>query len=129
MAKSSFAAAGWLQTAVDVLDAEARQKSVSVVLDAQEATLEGDVSLLTSALVNLVKNAVQTSSAGMTVRVTGRSEPGRYRVEVSDQGTRAQGSPGSSRRGSSSRSSPPARRAPGSACRWRKSWSKPTTGP
>jgi signal transduction histidine kinase len=87
MAKSPFAAIGWLQTAVDVLTGDARQKSVTLVLQADDATLEGDFNLLTSALVNLVKNAVQASPEGKTVKLVGRKEAGRYLVEVSDEGS------------------------------------------
>jgi signal transduction histidine kinase len=87
MAKGPFAAAGWLQTAADVLAGEARQKSVSLQVEAQPATLEGDFNLLTSALVNLVKNAVQASPAGGGVRLEGRVENGQYLVEVADEGS------------------------------------------
>ncbi len=86
MAKSPFAAIGWLQTAVDVITGDARQKSVTLDLKADDATLEGDFNLLTSALVNLVKNAVQASPEGKTVKVIGRSENGQYLVEVCDEG-------------------------------------------
>ena len=86
MAKSPFAAIGWLQTAVDVLTGDARQKSVTLAIKADDATLEGDFNLLTSALVNLVKNAVQASPEGKTVQLAGRVENGRYLVEVTDEG-------------------------------------------
>ena len=87
MARSPFAAAGWMQTAVDVLTGDARQKSVTLLMEADDATLEGDFNLLTSALVNLVKNAVQASPQSKTVRLIGRSENGRYLVDVSDEGS------------------------------------------
>ena len=86
MAKSPFTAVGWLQTAVDVLTGDARQKNVTFVLHAEEATLEGDFNLLTSALVNLVKNAVQASPEGKSVRLSGRRAGERYRIEVADEG-------------------------------------------
>jgi len=86
MAKSPFAVSGWLQTAVDVLTGDARQKNVTLVLQTDDATVEGDFNLLTSALVNLVKNAVQASPEGKTVKLHGRVEHGRYLVEVSDEG-------------------------------------------
>ncbi len=86
MAKSPFGAVGWMQTAVDVLTGDARQKSVRLVLQAEGATLDGDFNLLTAALVNLVKNAVQASPEGKQVTLLGRSENGRYVVEVGDEG-------------------------------------------
>ncbi len=86
MAKSPFAAAGWIQTAADVLTGDARQKQVTLEATADEAMLEGDFNLLTSALVNLVKNAVQASPEGKSVRLAGRRKPDRYIVEVSDEG-------------------------------------------
>ena len=86
MAKSPFAASGWLQTAVDVLTGDARQKSVTLTLEAENTTLEGDFNLLTSALVNLVKNAVQASPDGKTVKLTGKREGGQYVVAVGDEG-------------------------------------------
>ena len=86
MAKSPFAAAGWLQTAADVLTGDARQKNVTFAVAAEDATLEGDFNLLTSALVNLVKNAVQASPPGKEVRLTGRREAARYIIEVGDEG-------------------------------------------
>jgi signal transduction histidine kinase len=87
MARAPFAAAGWLQTAADVLTGDARQKKVTLLLDAaDDVMLEGDFNLLTSALVNLVKNAVQASPEGKTVRLSGRRQDQRYVIEVCDEG-------------------------------------------
>jgi signal transduction histidine kinase len=86
MAKAPFAAVGWLQTAADVIAGDARQKQVTLTVTADDGTLEGDFNLLTSALVNLVKNAVQASPDGKTVRIVGRKVDGQYVVEVGDEG-------------------------------------------
>jgi signal transduction histidine kinase len=81
-----FDAASWLEASAARIQGEATSRNVTVVVDAQAAPLDGDLSLLTSALVNLVKNAVQVSQAGQRVVVTGRAEPGSYVVEVRDEG-------------------------------------------
>jgi signal transduction histidine kinase len=59
---------------------------VKLELTAAAGALEGDQSLLTSALVNLVKNAVQASAEGATVWLRGRVEGERYLTEVEDTG-------------------------------------------
>lgn len=75
-----------LDSAAQHLAGEAEGKSVGIDIDAEAATLPGDVSLLTSALVNLVKNAVQISNAGQRVSLRGRKGEGRYTFEVRDEG-------------------------------------------
>ncbi|HEY0881240.1 MAG TPA: HAMP domain-containing sensor histidine kinase, partial [Archangium sp.] len=75
-----------LQGAADHLAGEAEGKSVKLVVEAQPAKLSGDASLLTSALVNLVKNAVQISTAGQQVTLRGRLDGARYVFDVEDQG-------------------------------------------
>jgi signal transduction histidine kinase len=57
-----------------------------VAVNAAPATLEGDASLLTSAVVNLLKNAVQASPEGKPVALRGTLDGSHYRVEVEDQG-------------------------------------------
>ncbi len=86
MAQARFAALEWIQTAVDLITGDARQKSVTLEVKADDAPLEGDFNLLTSALVNLVKNAVQASPEGKTVKLVGRNQGPCYVVEVSDEG-------------------------------------------
>ena len=75
-----------LEAAAQHLAGEATGKSVVIDIDAQAATIQCDASLLTSALVNLVKNAVQISAAGQHVTLTGRQREGRYVFEVRDAG-------------------------------------------
>jgi signal transduction histidine kinase len=81
-----FSPQAWVEAARDVLQGEAQGKGVTLSASSAPADLEGDLSLLTSALVNLVKNAVQVSKPGQTVRLTGRRDGTRYRVEVEDEG-------------------------------------------
>lgn len=75
-----------LDSAAQHLGGEASGKSVTLEVEAEAATLQGDVSLLTSALVNLVKNAVQISTAGQKVSLRGRKVGATYEVEVRDHG-------------------------------------------
>ncbi|MBK7859278.1 MAG: HAMP domain-containing histidine kinase [Archangiaceae bacterium] len=82
----SFEPGAWVDQAAELLSAEAQGKGVRLSATAEPAPLEGDVSLLTSALVNLVKNAVQVSTRGQTVKLAGRRDGGRYLVEVEDEG-------------------------------------------
>ncbi len=75
-----------LDAASSHLSGEAIGKSVTLEVDAEPAVIQGDVSLLTSALVNLVKNAVQISVAGQKVSLRGKKTGGTYVVEVRDEG-------------------------------------------
>lgn len=75
-----------LTHARDHMQGDADQKGVKLILVADEGSLEGDESLLTAALVNLVKNAIQAAPASSTVTVRGRSDGGQYHVEVHDEG-------------------------------------------
>ena len=75
-----------LEAARDLVQADALGKQVAFELAAEEAALVGDESLLTSALVNLVKNAVQASPPGQPVSLSGRAAEGRYAFEVRDRG-------------------------------------------
>lgn len=84
--RSPIAARHLLDAAAAHLAGEAKGRNVTLSIDAQEATLNGDESLLTSALVNLVKNAVQVSKEGQPVTLSGRVDGGRYLIEVKDEG-------------------------------------------
>ncbi len=75
-----------LESASQHLSGEAEGKSVVIEVDAEDATISGDVSLLTSALVNLIKNAVQISKAGQRVTLRGRNGAEQYTFEVQDEG-------------------------------------------
>ena len=81
-----FQARALLDSAAQHLAGEAEGKQVKLVVEAAEATLQGDVSLLTSAVVNLVKNAVQVSTAAQTVTLAGVLRGAEYAIEVRDQG-------------------------------------------
>ncbi|HYH99231.1 HAMP domain-containing sensor histidine kinase [Hyalangium sp.] len=75
-----------LADACELLSVEAETKGVKLEVEAAPAWLEADGSLLTAALVNLVKNAVQASPPGQRVLVTGRAEAQRYTIQVRDAG-------------------------------------------
>jgi signal transduction histidine kinase len=81
-----MAAAELLAQAGGLLSGDAAARGVRVEVEAEPAVLEADGSLLTAALVNLVKNAVQASPQGGQVRVTGRVEGPRYSIRVQDAG-------------------------------------------
>ncbi len=75
-----------LESAAQHLMREAKNKSVSLLIDAEPFSFQGDFSLLTIALVNLLKNAVQISKPGQGVSLTGRRSERTYRIEVQDNG-------------------------------------------
>ncbi len=86
VAAAPFEVSGFVHGAVAHLQGEASGRGVQLEVQVPAMTAEGDESLLTSALVNLVKNAVQASVKGQTVRVEGRAEAGKVVVEVHDEG-------------------------------------------
>ncbi len=51
-----------------------------------QAELEGDEGLLTAAVVNLLKNAIQASPEGEQVTIRGAMRDGTFLVEVEDRG-------------------------------------------
>ncbi|MFL5319472.1 MAG: ATP-binding protein [Myxococcaceae bacterium] len=75
-----------LEQARDHMQGDADKKSVKLVLVADDGSIEADENLLTAALVNLVKNAIQASPQGGTVSLRGAAENGEYVVQVADQG-------------------------------------------
>lgn len=83
---TKVAALQLLTHARDHMQGEANQKGVNLVLVADEGALQGDESLLTAALVNLVKNAIQAAPKDTTVTLRGRADGNQYHVEVQDQG-------------------------------------------
>jgi signal transduction histidine kinase len=83
---SPFPARALLESAAQHLAGEAEGKQVKLEVQAEDATLEGDQNLLTSALVNLVKNAVQISSAGQRVTLGGQRLASDYELTVRDEG-------------------------------------------
>ncbi len=76
-----------LQSSARHLAGEASARGVQLAVHAEAATLRVDASLLTSALVNLVKNAVQASPAGAAVSLSGRVLADGYEVTVHDAGS------------------------------------------
>jgi signal transduction histidine kinase len=83
---ASFSAKSLLESAEQHLAGEAQERSVKLLVAAEDVELTGDQSLLTSALVNLVKNAVQISKAGQTIELRGAKSGHEYAFEVQDQG-------------------------------------------
>jgi signal transduction histidine kinase len=82
-----FPARALLDGAAGHLSGEAAARGVTLEVTCDDgASLTGDQSLLTSALVNLVKNAVQVSAAGQVVTLSGRAEGERFVIEVRDAG-------------------------------------------
>jgi signal transduction histidine kinase len=86
LTRSPLEAPELLHGASALLATDAEARGVQVEVDAEPSVLEADGSLLTAALVNLVKNAVQASPEGGLVRVTGRAGPAHYTIRVEDQG-------------------------------------------
>ncbi|MBL8920290.1 MAG: HAMP domain-containing histidine kinase [Myxococcaceae bacterium] len=84
--RTPFDAKAFVTSAVGHLQGEAAGRGVTLDVDVPALRLEGDESLLTSALVNLVKNALQVSKAGQRVRVVGREERDHGALEVHDEG-------------------------------------------
>ncbi|MBM4380498.1 MAG: HAMP domain-containing histidine kinase [Deltaproteobacteria bacterium] len=77
---------GLLQAAALHLAGEARERGVEVVVEAEAGRVRVDEGLVTAALVNLLKNALQASPRGGRVVFRGRAEGGLYALEVEDGG-------------------------------------------
>jgi two-component system sensor histidine kinase FlrB len=75
-----------LKATSDMLVNDAREKKVSVVVQASPSQLHADRTLLTSALLNLLKNAIAASSEGGVVEVMGETTARGYRISVADSG-------------------------------------------
>jgi signal transduction histidine kinase len=86
LSHSAFAVHEVLSNCAQRLKKEADEKQVTVSLAAVPATLEGDSDLLQSALLNIMKNAVQASKPGTQVDIRGTQEQQRYFIEISDAG-------------------------------------------
>lgn len=78
-----------LAESVDVMRPAAEPRGIRIVVPAQESGLvvRGEFVLLREALVNLLQNAVEFSSAGAEVAVTIESVPGRVTFVVTDSGS------------------------------------------
>ena len=86
MAKAAFDVKRFVSASVGHLQGEAEARGVTLTMDVPEVQGDADESLLTSALVNLVKNAVQASAKGQTVTVAARLEDAAVVLEVRDEG-------------------------------------------
>jgi signal transduction histidine kinase len=87
LARAPVASPDLLSGSADLLSADAAARQVTLRVEAEPALLEADGSLLTAALVNLVKNAVQASPPGGEVTVTGHVRGTHYVIRVEDAGT------------------------------------------
>ncbi len=86
VSRVAFDAKQFVESAVGHLQGEASGRGVKLEVEVPSSRLDGDENLLTSALVNLVKNAVQVSKAGQTVKVVGRVDGKHGVLEVQDEG-------------------------------------------
>ncbi|MCE9669324.1 HAMP domain-containing histidine kinase [Myxococcus stipitatus] len=86
LARAPVEAPALLSTVRELLSADASARGVEVEVEAAPARLEADGSLLTAAVLNLVRNAVQASARGGRVRVSGDCADGRYAIRVHDTG-------------------------------------------
>lgn len=82
----NFDVAALVNQAIEHVAADAEAKSVTLTIALKPATLVGDLNLLTSAVVNLCKNAVQASPVGGEVSVTGRPSGQQYHLDFHDTG-------------------------------------------
>ncbi|MCP3058363.1 ATP-binding protein [Myxococcus sp. K38C18041901] len=86
LARAPVEAPALLSIVSELSSAEAQSRGVVLDVEATPALLEADGSLLTAALLNLVKNAVQASPSGGHVRIHGAVHEGRYAIQVHDAG-------------------------------------------
>lgn len=86
LSRAPFEADALVRSAVELIESDAHARNVKLAVSAAPATVEGDQNLLTAAVVNLVKNAVQASASEQEVRVQGALEGGRYVIRVEDRG-------------------------------------------
>jgi signal transduction histidine kinase len=86
VATAAFDVKRFVSASVGHLQGEAEARGVTLTMDVPEVQVDADESLLTSALVNLVKNAVQASTKGQTVTVAARVEEAAVVLEVRDEG-------------------------------------------
>jgi signal transduction histidine kinase len=76
-----------VEATVELVRTEAAAHQNEIQLRAEAASWEVDQNLLIAAMVNLLKNALQASPAGLPVEVTGVRRDGWYRIEVADRGS------------------------------------------
>lgn len=86
LAKTRCSTASVVEEAVALVRTEAAAHRNEIQLRAEASSWEVDQNLLISAMVNLLKNALQASPEGLPVEVTGALRDGWYRIEVADRG-------------------------------------------
>jgi len=84
--KAPLATEELVDSSVEITGPDAEKHGVRLEVLREAATLEADSTLLVSATVNLIKNAIQASEVGSVVEVGGRRVDGRYEIEVKDHG-------------------------------------------
>jgi signal transduction histidine kinase len=75
-----------LKQCAEQVKVEASAAGVDLLVDANDASIEGDYEILLRALVNLTSNAVEASEAGGPVRLSTESEGDLLVLKVTDQG-------------------------------------------
>ena len=68
------------------MQSDAIAANVLLEVHCESANVLGDENLLTSALTNLVKNAIQASNEGQKVSLNGHKEDLKYVIEIADSG-------------------------------------------
>jgi signal transduction histidine kinase len=86
LAKAQIQTEELLQSVAELAQPDAAKRGVKLQISQQPASLEGDPALLVAATTNLIKNAIQASSAGGVVEVGGHTVNGHYQIEVTDHG-------------------------------------------
>jgi signal transduction histidine kinase len=86
LAKSACEAQDLLAAAGELVRTDAAIHRNPIRISAEAASLEVDQSLLTAAIVNLLKNAIQASPEGAPIDLTGAKREGSYRIDVADRG-------------------------------------------
>ncbi|MBR6223725.1 MAG: HAMP domain-containing protein [Lachnospiraceae bacterium] len=63
-----------------------KDKNISLKTECENASISGDIELLSSSLINLIDNARKASSEGSTICFFGKSDQSYYIITVEDQG-------------------------------------------
>jgi two-component system NtrC family sensor kinase len=82
-----FNVASWLQDTINLVRQTAKTAGIELAYDCDESlVIEGDRGQLQQALINLLINAIQSSTTGMEVRVSVTSDAMNAIIRVIDQG-------------------------------------------
>lgn len=83
-----FSLANWLQDTINLVRQSAKTAGIKLAYECRdELILDGDRGQLQQALINLLINAIQSSSSGMTVNVVVTSDETNAIIKVIDQGS------------------------------------------